>query len=337
MANTPIDPDVGLLTITGYAPVVSQPKSADPDVGVLTITGFAPTIEQTHQALPDVGLLTLQGFAPTIAQSTNGQPQTGIIALLGLAPTVTQSINNLTNPDSGLIVLQGFAPTVTQQSFNRTARPSPGLIALQGFAPVVTQTINGIVPGSPASYSNLITSEHRKRPKFKAVVELLVSGFTDEMKTLDICPVVYDFDLAIGDQLDAVGAWVGLSRVVSVPSGAVSLSDADYRLLLRSKIAANHFDGSFQQYQLILSSLFVGSGTTLIAVDNQDMTIDVYVLGNPPTPLQITLMQQGYLPPKPEGVRINGFVLIGSTPVFGLDHNDSFISGPDIGAFINYL
>jgi hypothetical protein len=157
------------------------------------------------------------------------------------------------------------------------------------------------------------------------------------MKTLASCPVLYDFDMAIGDQLDAVGAWIGLNRVVSVPSGAVTLSDGDYRLLLRSKIAANHFDGSFQQYQQILSSLFVGSGTTLIAVDNQDMSIDIYVLGNPPTPLQITLMQLGYLPPKPEGVHINGFILIGANPVFGLDHDDAFISGPDIGAFINYL
>lgn len=337
MANTPIDPDVGLLTITGFAPTVTQPKSADPDVGALTITGFAPTVVQTHQALPDVGLLTLQGFAPAVTQSTNGQPGPGILTLLGLAPAVTQSNNNLVMPDPGAIIITGFAPTVTQQSFNRVAKPGPGTIQLQGFAPTVTQTINGIVPGSPASYSNLITSEHRKRPKFKAVVELLVSGFTDEMKTLATMPVVYDFDGAIGDQLDAVGAWIGLGRVVSVPSGAVTLSDVDYRLLLRSKIAANHFDGSFQQYQQILSSLFVGSGTTLIAVDNQDMTIDIYVLGNPPTPLQITLMQQGYLPPKPEGVRINGFILIGGTPVFGLDHDDSFISGPDVGAFINYL
>jgi hypothetical protein len=337
MANTPIDPDVGLLTITGFAPVTAQPKAANPGVGALTITGFAPTLVQTHQALPGVGLLDLEGFGPVITQSDNGSPQTGLLTLQGLAPSVTLSENSSLEPGPGLLTFTGFAPKVLQVSFAREAFPGPGVIHFAGFAPSVQQQINGIVPGTPASYSNLITSEHRKRPKFKAVVELLVSGFTDEMKTLQTIPVLYDFDLAIGDQLDAVGAWIGLARVVNVPSGAIALSDNDYRLLLRSKIAANHFDGSFQQYQQILSSLFVGSGTTLIAVDNQDMSIDIYVLGNPPTPLQLTLMQAGFLPPKPEGVRINGFILIGGTPIFGLDHDDAFISGPDVGAFINYL
>lgn len=264
-------------------------------------------------------------------------PDAGALAFTGFAPTVTQAVNNLVMPDAGALTFTGHAPTVTQVSHSHTVSPDPGLLFFTGHAPTVTQSINGIVPGSPQSYSDLITSEHRKRPKFKAVVELLVSGLTDEMKTLASCPVLYDLDMAIGQQLDVLGVWIGLNRTVSIPTGAVELSDADYRLLLRSKIASNYFNGSFEQYQSILSSLFVGSGTILVAVDNQDMSIDIYVLGNPPTPLQIALMQSGFLPPKPEGVRINGFVPIGLTPAFGLDHDDPIISGPDIGAFINYL
>lgn len=212
--------------------------------------------------------------------------------------------------------------------------PGPGVLQMLGFPPSITQSANGIVPGTPASYADLITSEHRDKPRFNAVVQLLVSGLTDGMKVLASMPVLYQFNNAMGEQLDRVGEWVGLTRFVRVPSlGTVELSDADYRLLLISKIAANHFDGSFQQYQEILSSLFVGYGFTLVAVDNQDMSIDIFVLGATPTPLQLALMQGGYLPPKPEGVRVNSVTAVGGNPIFGLDHDDEVISGPDVGAF----
>lgn len=198
----------------------------------------------------------------------------------------------------------------------------------------MTVSVNGIVPGTPESYSSLITFEHRDKPLFKAVVELLVQGSCDQQSVLGSMPVLYQFDNAAGQQLDRVGTWIGLSRFVTVPSlGTVELSDNDYRLLLISKIASNHFDGSFQQYQQILSSLFVGYGFTMVTVDNQNMSIDIYITGATPTPLQLALMQSGYLPPKPEGVRINGITVLGSDPVFGTDHADEFINGPDFGFF----
>jgi hypothetical protein len=257
-----------------------------------------------------------------------------VITFSGPVPTVAISSNNLVVPTPGTINLVGPAPTITRASGARIVEAVPGVLQLLGFPPVIEQSANGVVPGTPGSYSDLITSEHRNKPRFKAVVELLVSGATDGMKVLLSMPVLYQFNNAQGEQLDRVGAWVGLSRFVLVPSlGTVELSDTDYRLLLISKIAANHFDGSFEQYQQILSSLFVGYGFTLIAVDNMDMSIDIFVLGATPTPLQLALMQGGYLPPKPEGVRINSVTAVGAHPIFGLDHNDSVISGPDVGAF----
>jgi len=238
-------------------------------------------------------------------------------------------------PITPAMLLRGPAPSITQTSGAREVVAGSGSVQLYGPIPTITQSANGVVPGTPASYADLITSEHRDKPKFRAVVELLVSGFTDGMKVLASMPVLYQFNNARGQQLDRVGVWVGLSRFVRVPSlGTVELADEDYRLLLTSKIAANHFDGSFQQYQQILSSLFTGFGFTLVAVDNFDMSLDIYVVGATPTQIQLALMQSGYLPPKPEGVRIRGVTVIGDHPVFGLDHEDDFISGPDIGYFL---
>ncbi len=335
MADTPVNPGPGTLTLTGPAPVVAQPRLANPGAGVLTLSGGAPLIVQTHQALPGVGALTLTGAPPTVLRDTNGDPGPGILTLTGLAPLISISDNTLLFlPINPPIFLTGPAPTITQTSGARTVIAGPGSLQLLGMPPTITQSANGIVPGTPASYSDLITSEHRDKPKFKAVVELLVSGFCDDMKVLGSMPVLYQFNNAQGQQLDRVGVWIGLSRFVNVPgTGTVELSDFDYRLLLISKIAANHYDGSFEQYQQILSSLFVGYGFQLIAVDSQAMSIDIYILGATPTPLQLALMNGGFLPPKPEGVRINSVTVVGDNPVFGVDYENSFISGPDVGTF----
>lgn len=328
-------PGVGALTLSGPIPLVAQPEDALPGAGALSFTGPAPLIEQTHQALPGVGSLTLFGGPPTIFRDTKGDPEPGILTLVGPPPLITTSDNGLILlPINPPIFLVGPKPTISQTSGARSVPMGTGVLQILGPAPTITQEANGIVPGTPASYSALITSEHRDKPLFKAVVELLVSGFTDGMKVLASMPVLYQFDNAQGEQLDRVGTWVGLSRFVTVPSiGTVELSDADYRLLLISKIAANHFDGSFEQYQSILSSLFVGYGFQLVAIDNQNMSIDIYVVGAAPTPLQLALMQGGFLPPKPEGVRVNSVVVLGDQPIFGLDSDNSFISGPDVGVF----
>lgn len=185
-------------------------------------------------------------------------------------------------------------------------------------------------------YAGLITSEHRTRPFFVAVVALLAGAFADIQVAAAALPGLYALDTAAGAQLDSVGAWVGLTRYQNVPTlGVVTLADADYRILLRAKIAANHWDGGMESLQAILAQIFPGGAITMYAVDNQDMSMDVYITGGTPTALQIALLKGGLLVPKPEGVRIN-FVLV-TGPLFGLDRNDSAVAGLDVGAFVTYL
>lgn len=355
--NTPVVPGSGSLGLTGSAPSLTQGPHVRLEVGFIALAGPAPTVTRlagfielgtgaialvgapptvavSNAPFPGAGILTLAGLLPTLIQTTLGDPLPGILSLVGSAPTITSSINGLVLPGAGILTLTGPAPGISVTSGARFVDPGPGVLQILGFIPRITQSANGVIPGTPQDYSSLITSEHRDKPRFKAVVELLVSGLTDGMRALLSMPVLYQFDNALGEQLDRVGAWVGLTRFVLVPSlGTVELSDADYRLLLISKIAANHFDGSFEQYQQILSSLFVGYGFQMIAVDNQDMSLDIYVTGATPTPLQLALMQGGHLPPKPEGVRINSVTVVGANPVFGTDQDNSIISGPDVGAF----
>lgn len=185
-------------------------------------------------------------------------------------------------------------------------------------------------------YSSLITSEHRDKAKFVAVVELLCSASVDSQNLINGFPNLYSVLTSVGSQLDACGVWIGLGRTIFVPTlGTVTLSDADYRILLNAKILGNQYDGGMESLQVILASLFPGTPIVLFAIDNQDMSMDVYITGGTPTPTQTALLKGGLLVPKPEGVRIN-FVLV-TGPLFGLDYENSTIAGLDVGSFATYL
>lgn len=188
---------------------------------------------------------------------------------------------------------------------------------------------------TPADYSALVTSEYQDKPLFVSVVQLLTSWSCDLQAVFASLPGLFDLDTAIATQLDELGQWVGFGRYIFVPTlGTVTLDDADYRTLLRAKILANHWDGTNATLQVILANLFPGTGVTLFAIDNQDMSMDIFVTGGGLTPTQLALVKS-LLVPKPEGVRINGVVII-SGPLFGLDFENTSIAGLDVGSFFSY-
>lgn len=190
---------------------------------------------------------------------------------------------------------------------------------------------------TPADYAKLVTSEYQDKPLYMAVVQLLASWTCDLQAVLATVPGLFDLDTAVSTQLDQLGLWVGLTRTVFVPSlGTVTLDDDDYRTLLRAKILANHWDGHNDTLQIILASLFPGTGITMFAVDNQDMSMDIFVTGGTLTPTQLALVKSGLLVPKPEGVRINGVVII-TGPLFGLDFENTSIAGLDVGEFFDFV
>lgn len=186
-------------------------------------------------------------------------------------------------------------------------------------------------------YTELITSQYREQPVFVAAVALMTQHSNDNQTLLATFAGLFDLDTAMGVQLDELGVWAGLGRYIFVPTlGTVTLNDTDYRILLRAKILKNHWDGTNAMLQVILSQLFPGTGITLVAVDNQDMSMDIYIFGGTPTPTQLALLKGGLIVPKPEGVRINGFILV-TGPLFGLDQEDTAVAGLDVGQFASYL
>jgi hypothetical protein len=155
----------------------------------------------------------------------------------------------------------------------------------------------------------------------------LLDGSTDLIDAID---QYFDLDTAIGDQLDIIGEIVGQGRQVDFePTGGSKpiLSDEDYRVLLKAKIAKNMWDGKIDSLQSIWATIFPGGG--IVIQDNQDMTAYVFVLGNFSYTVR-ELIRNDYIVPRPQGVSYNVFYN-SDVPLFGFDLDTDFIAGFDKG------
>lgn len=220
--------------------------------------------------------------------------------------------------------------------------------------------------GDPEQYTQLITSEHNQAPDFMAMCTLLAQAFADtKQKTLEMT-LLYDIDVAIGSQLDAVGEWVGRTRYLTVPlenvyfaldtagvgldegtwqepfdpsTGLVRLPDDTYRTLLRTVIAANQWDGTIPGAYEIWSTIFSVTGSQIAIIDNQDMSMDIIIFGAPLNAVIIALLTTGQIALKPAGVRINYYFIpsVPTAPAFGLDVESDAIAGLDTGAWATVL
>jgi hypothetical protein len=189
-----------------------------------------------------------------------------------------------------------------------------------------TNTNTIIPPGTPDPYLELITSEHQESPKYLEIVKLLTEGFWDNTILLDNFYTYFDINTAIGNQLDILGQWIGISRNVRSPiSGAFfsfdiiglgfdesfwdqalgmgnsQLSDTDYRVILQAKIMLNTWDGTLAQATANLSVMLPNN--IIYVRDNQNMTMTYFVSGK----LSIVtraLLKQGYFDLRPAGVSL---------------------------------
>lgn len=221
-----------------------------------------------------------------------------------------------------------------------------------------------------SKYTDLITNYHRGKPLFVEHLDLSTRSLTDTSVAIRGLVSAFDIDEAVGVQLDALGEWIGRSRIVSQPisgvyfsldtaglgwdqgvwqgpydpdAGYTSLSDDTYRIILKAKIAINNWDGTNDSLPQILDTALEGSGLSMQIVDNQDMTIGVWVF--PDTDISnvslelITAIRQGYLTVKAAGVYAGSI----TTPViitpsagnkfFGFDLENQYIAGFDDGAW----
>ena len=181
-----------------------------------------------------------------------------------------------------------------------------------------------------SSYQDLITSQHRGKPKYLATVTALLKYTDDIFKTAIYLDDEFDLEEAVGDQEEVIGAIVGADRVLPFqPDKELSpiLDNEAYRILIKSKIASNLWQGGIQDLKDTWRQLFE---KTIIIQDNQDMTIDVVAVGFNEQIIK-EMIQKGMIVPKPQSVGINYY--FSDDAVFGYDMETDSIKGYDEAAW----
>ena len=184
-------------------------------------------------------------------------------------------------------------------------------------------------------YIERVPVQHRERPKFKATLTAFVSPFARLQELLSDTSRQYDVDVAVGNQLDVVGQWVGVSRYIPTPldgiyfewdgtkqtgwnggqwkarydpvSGLVGLDDDTYRSLINLHIAANSWDGTTDRAYDAWRDIFHESH--IVIEDHQNMTFSVGITGQMRSTAQKAIFTGGLSPFKPAGVRIDVYFI----------------------------
>jgi hypothetical protein len=155
-------------------------------------------------------------------------------------------------------------------------------------------------------YLSLITSEHRGKPRFAAMVAMMCQTSVDQQINTAAMTRAFDLDNAAGVQLDTLGLFIGVTRnVQDIPiSGGgmlTVLNDTYYRLVLRAWIIADQWDGTIPDAYAFWAALLPGH--TIQILDNQDMTMRVTLMDTG-DPVVNGLFVAGLLPLKPAGVAV---------------------------------
>lgn len=207
------------------------------------------------------------------------------------------------------------------------------------------------------TYTRIITSEHQNKPKFMAMIRGVIGVLTRIQDLYASMIPLFDLGVAVGDQLDIIGQWVGISRNVNIPDAAgiyfewdgddyttgwdfgswapaeapstiVSLPDDAYRNLIRAKIAANSWNGTIEGAYAAWAQVF--PTYTILIQDNQNMTMAIGIVGAIVDSMTLALLTGGYLPLKPEGVRITEyFIPVDDGPLFAWDVESDYLGGWD--------
>jgi hypothetical protein len=215
-------------------------------------------------------------------------------------------------------------------------------------------------------YLDLVTSEYKNQPNFNAMLSFMVA-VQAQVQKLMLAMQTTLFDLStppVGNQLDIIGQWVGISRTVNIPIAGVyfswdgtdasvgwnfgtwqpstapttitTLPDDAYLNLILAKIAANNWDGTTTGAYAIWAAVF--PQFRILIQDNCNMTYDLAVIGGIVDSLTLALITGGYIQLRPEGVRIDKyFVSIDTNPAFCWDVESTLAKGWDEGSWLKEL
>ena len=176
------------------------------------------------------------------------------------------------------------------------------------------------------AYLNLITSEHRDKPNYIALLRGNLNHYEDSYTLLHGLGSYFTPDDAQGVQLDAIGQFAGVSRYLNDRK----LADDAYRLLIKAAIARDTWNGEIYAIYDLWDALF--PDLKLRIKDNQNMSMRATIIGTP-TALEKEMILGGYIIPKPNTVRIEYMFVDPSVTVFTWDADNEYFAGWDTGVW----
>lgn len=182
-------------------------------------------------------------------------------------------------------------------------------------------------------YLKLITSEYAKKPKYNAYVKAFLDMLSPVVDCYDSFNTLFILDTAVGDQLDKLGALIGIDRQLPTDDSRIpkSLPDDIYRMVIKAKMYKNHWDGTREGMDNIMKSFFPNLPYEI--VDGQDMSITVTIIDPTVQDVFLGLIEGGFILPKPAGVRVS--YVVQENAIFGWDSDTAFIDGWDKGQWAN--
>lgn len=166
-----------------------------------------------------------------------------------------------------------------------------------------------------SQYVDLLILQYRNKAKARATVDTFIRPAIVDQLPLALQDA-FNIDTAVGKQLDILGKYIGVERRVLTFSGAVTLGDADYRTLLKIKIALNNLGSSTYDIQNFVVNF---ASNILTVFDHQNMQMSFYINSNYASlELAQALVRQKMLP-RPMGVAYSSIVYLPSlVNIFGM-------------------
>ncbi len=224
---------------------------------------------------------------------------------------------------------------------------------------------------TPAQYVEvLIPGQNITQPKFTEWVQGSITPETDLQQYFSDLPEAFNVDTAEGDQLDVLGELLGVSRIVNFQPGggaSASLTDAFYKIALKAKIVLNQWKGTKEEIYDLMATIL--PQYPVLITDNQDMTMDVLVIGMPNdvaglltfcygatggtlpngtiaagygsgywdgfTSILRGLVVNNYFVPKPAGVLVNYSFADG--PFFSYGTTSTYFQGYGVGEWVSFV
>lgn len=182
-----------------------------------------------------------------------------------------------------------------------------------------------------AYYANLLIMQYHDKPRAKATIEMLASAVYVNNLPLTI-QEAFNIETAVGDQLDVIGKYVGVSRIGAGLSTQITLNDSDYRQLIKMVIIKNNSGSSLDTIQTLLARAFPGQ---VLISDNQSMGLNYIIVESLGTSDLLELLVTGGYLPKPMAVETSVVIVpVHVNPYFGF----RTYSAPDytVAPFNNY-